>query len=144
MQLSEMTNEELLEGLEDCAMASQNLGIILNGDKVFARKQQIRSELLRRLDTGERRAPDGFAYRYPDNAIRFNHGQTVNGCDPIAQMPFWFEPPTLPAPPSEPSREPQWKVPLCASPGFDPMRDECDCGAHGPTGGNQPREGREG
>jgi hypothetical protein len=65
-------------------------------------KQAIaRAELLSRhmrkwaatiAEVKEQRPPDGFAYKYPDNAIRFNHGEMVNGCDPVKQMPYWFEP----------------------------------------------------
>ncbi|MFL6314830.1 MAG: hypothetical protein ACJ71W_22215 [Terriglobales bacterium] len=65
-------------------------------------KQAItRAELLSRhmrkwaattAEPKDQRPPDGFAYKYPDNAIRLNHGETINGCDPVKQMPYWFEP----------------------------------------------------
>ena len=35
-------------------------------------------------------APDGYAYRYPDGAIRFTSGREINGSRPVQSIPYWF------------------------------------------------------
>lgn len=35
---------------------------------------------------------DGYAYRYGDGFIRFNHGSCVNGGDPIESIPYFLKP----------------------------------------------------
>ena len=47
------------------------------------------------------RQPDGYAYRYGDGCIRFNHGQQVNGGDPIEVIPYFFAHPSTHAEPSD-------------------------------------------
>jgi hypothetical protein len=49
--------------------------------------------------------PDGFAYRYADNALRFNHGETVNGCDPMEALPYYLGEPVVKGIPEEPRLE---------------------------------------
>lgn len=34
--------------------------------------------------------PHGYAYRYPGDVLRFNHGQEVNGTRPIEAIPYWL------------------------------------------------------
>lgn len=46
--------------------------------------------------------PDGFAYRYADNALRFNHGERVNGCDPMEAIPYYLGEPVVKGIPAEP------------------------------------------
>ncbi len=40
----------------------------------------------------DKRKPDGYAYRYADNCIRFSGGQTINGGYPIETIPYYFGP----------------------------------------------------
>lgn len=43
-----------------------------------------------------KRSPDGYAYRYRNNTdtsnthLRFNHGQRVDGAEPIESVPYWL------------------------------------------------------
>jgi hypothetical protein len=51
-------------------------------------------EMMKVIDEFTEFRNGGFAYRYPDG-IRFTDGQEINGCRPIAVIPYYFGPEQL-------------------------------------------------
>lgn len=53
-------------------------------------QDNINPEVLWRHVMGEPPRPDGWAYRYPDGFVRFNHGTEVNISRPIEAIPYYL------------------------------------------------------
>jgi hypothetical protein len=65
------------------------------------------------IESPETPQPWGYAYRYSDGLIRFNHGKDVNGGPPIEAIPIWLgHPPAAAIKPAPPATAPgglaQW------------------------------------
>lgn len=58
---------------------------------IMSMKEIVDAETSNQSDGAhEIKEPDGYAYKYPDNVIRFSHGQAINGNGPIEVIPYYF------------------------------------------------------